>query len=207
MLATVYNVCVYRADVLGRNSELNICEVNCATCGSEFIELTGQGVEEFLRQPDTSAANTVSTDDENSPAALAQQLQGLAAFLPLGRGNPIESSFNTTTRLPSTSLPDGHSVVFERLNSEFTSLDNLLHHLLMNEQSHASGQPASESAISNLERRTENIAELGECCISQDRFSEDDVAVIMPCGHAYKEQLIVRWLQQHNSCPVCRVSI
>ena len=87
------------------------------------------------------------------------------------------------------------------------SFEDLLHHLMMNEPSHGGSPPASAEVIDKLERRTENTSELGECSISQEPFTDSDIAVILPCGHAYQESLIVQWLQSHNTCPVCRVSI
>mmetsp|Transcript_27492 Transcript_27492/g.27712 ORF Transcript_27492/g.27712 Transcript_27492/m.27712 type:complete len:297 (+) Transcript_27492:161-1051(+) len=90
-------------------------------------------------------------------------------------------------------------------------LENLMHHIMMNDSSHAGAPPASEEAIQSLQREIvtsqEDQSRLGECCISQEAFELEDVAVTLPCGHIYKEVEIVQWLKRHNSCPVCRYCI
>jgi hypothetical protein len=88
-----------------------------------------------------------------------------------------------------------------------SSLDDLLHYILMNETSHSGSPPASQETIDKLVRRTHNVQELGECYISQEPFTENDVAICLPCGHSYKEESIIPWLRMHNTCPVCRISI
>lgn len=93
-------------------------------------------------------------------------------------------------------------------NADF---ERLLHHVLMNESSHAGVPPASEDTISRLHRvalSSETIeSEKGECSISQEAFVEGDVVVTLPCGHRYKEEPIVHWLRMHSTCPVCRVNL
>lgn len=47
----------------------------------------------------------------------------------------------------------------------------------------------------------------GECCITQESFEIGDVMVPLSCGHNYKQESIVHWLQMHNTCPVCRIQL
>lgn len=86
------------------------------------------------------------------------------------------------------------------------SFEDLLHHIMMNESSYAN-HGASEETISRLERRTENLSELGECSISQEPFNENDTAIVLSCHHAFKENEILQWLRVNKTCPVCRVAI
>lgn len=99
-------------------------------------------------------------------------------------------------------------------SSNFMSDENfeqLLHHILMNENSHAGVPPAEQCTIDHLQRdlvKQETLSILqGECSISQEAFEPGDVIVSLPCGHRYKEEPITQWLKMHNSCPVCRVSV
>lgn len=115
-----------------------------------------------------------------------------------------------------------HSVAAIRLDAQGDiehhagAMDNagfeqFLHHILMNESSHAGAPPATTTMIDNLARETIvagcDLEKLGECCISQESFEIDDVCVTLPCGHKYKEEPIVHWLKMHCTCPVCRVNI
>ena len=89
------------------------------------------------------------------------------------------------------------------------SMEDILHHIMMNETSHAGSPPASETAIQALRRQTvchsTDDPRFGVCCISQEPFEDGDVVILMPCcNHAYKEVAILQWLRQHNTCPVCR---
>ncbi|RYG94532.1 hypothetical protein EON65_57345, partial [archaeon] len=91
------------------------------------------------------------------------------------------------------------------------SFEQLLHHILMNESSHAGAPPASESLIAQLSRQTvtpdSHVDLKGECSISQETFELGDMVVSLPCGHRYKEDSIVHWLKMHNTCPVCRIEV
>jgi len=90
------------------------------------------------------------------------------------------------------------------------SFDDLLHHLMMTESSHAH-HPASEEAMAGLRRvavdADTDLSTLGECGVTLETFEPGDTAVVLPCSHAYKEEAIVQWLQQHDTCPVCRSSV
>lgn len=97
----------------------------------------------------------------------------------------------------------GRSMIQQRGGNSF---EDLLHHIMMNESSYAH-HGASEEAIARLEKRTENLQELGECSISQEPFTENDVAIVLPCHHAFKENEILQWLRVNKTCPVCRISI
>jgi hypothetical protein len=89
--------------------------------------------------------------------------------------------------------------------------EHILHHILMNESSHAGVPPAAEDLIEKLDRHTMHADSpdqlRGECSISQEVFEAGDVVVSLPCGHRYKEEPIVHWLKMHNTCPVCRIDI
>mmetsp|Transcript_87238 Transcript_87238/g.170684 ORF Transcript_87238/g.170684 Transcript_87238/m.170684 type:complete len:264 (+) Transcript_87238:65-856(+) len=89
--------------------------------------------------------------------------------------------------------------------------ENFLHYILMNENSHAGAPPAPKSLLDGLKRveitAETDVTPLGECCITQDPFEAGDVMVPLPCGHRYKQEPIIHWLEMHNTCPVCRVEV
>ncbi len=87
------------------------------------------------------------------------------------------------------------------------ALENLLHHILMNESSYRT-RGVDPDEIKKLRRlsvdESTDIQELGPCGISMDDFEPGDVAVVLPCNHAYKENLILHWFETHQTCPSCR---
>eukprot|EP01035_Chromulina_nebulosa_P017565 gene17565-23131_t len=94
------------------------------------------------------------------------------------------------------------------VQSENAELEQILHHILMHEQSRAGAPPASEEQIRNLNREIYNaINNQEECLISFEPFEQNDVIVTLECGHRYKEEQIIQWLNMHATCPVCRVPI
>jgi len=103
---------------------------------------------------------------------------------------------------------------------EGRGFEDLLHHLMMNEASHAGSPPATEEDIRKLPKikisspcnmslsvpssEVSDKSKFGVCCISQESFEEGDIAVQLPCEHSFKETPIIQWLRRHNTCPVCR---
>lgn len=89
--------------------------------------------------------------------------------------------------------------------------EDFLHHILMNESSRAGAPPASKQVLDGLPRHTiadeAEVAAYGECYITQESFEVGEVVIPLPCGHNYKEEAILHWLEMHNTCPVCRVNV
>jgi len=42
------------------------------------------------------------------------------------------------------------------------------------------------------------------CCICMEEFKEGDGVKILPCFHMFHEKEIVEWLQENDSCPICK---
>ncbi|KAI3918248.1 hypothetical protein MKX01_041568 [Papaver californicum] len=67
---------------------------------------------------------------------------------------------------------------------------------------------ASSSFIQGLKREfcfasTTNIA----CCICLEESKAEEKISRMPCGHMFHADCIVSWLEQSNSCPMCRFKV
>ncbi|XP_011625978.1 E3 ubiquitin-protein ligase RNF128 isoform X2 [Amborella trichopoda] len=47
-----------------------------------------------------------------------------------------------------------------------------------------------------------------QCTVCLSEYQEKDTLRILPyCGHAFHVSCIDTWLQQHSTCPVCRISL
>jgi hypothetical protein len=75
-------------------------------------------------------------------------------------------------------------------------------------------QSTSEQALSTLPREvwTEaTVAHPGdrptECGIMFEPFAAGDVVITLPCGHAFLDHAVSRWLKDHITCPTCRSTL
>lgn len=53
-----------------------------------------------------------------------------------------------------------------------------------------------------------NFAEDAQCSVCLAEYHAEDTLRILPfCGHSFHATCIDIWLQQHSTCPVCRISL
>ena len=45
------------------------------------------------------------------------------------------------------------------------------------------------------------------CTVCCDSINVDTKGMFMPCGHVYHPDCLQPWLENHNSCPVCRFEL
>ncbi len=201
-------------EVEGREGLSEESESECGACGSNFIELVGQDVETFLipthqsrtqqsylspsqqTQPSTPAPSTsVRTSTFHTPPPTSVSPAVLFQF-----GGPFQLGGADLLSLLLRGTGLG-----ERTNDGGAGtggLDDILHQLFMNHQ-HNSATPTTPEIIASLrrEREVKTLEGLGECGITLEPFEPSDVALIMPCNHAFKEEAILQWLATHNTCP------
>ncbi|CAL9776043.1 unnamed protein product [Musa acuminata subsp. burmannicoides] len=84
-------------------------------------------------------------------------------------------------------------------------LDELIEQLMQNNRH--GPPPASQSSINAMPTIKINQRHLhgdSHCPVCKERFEIGSEAREMPCKHFYHSECIIPWLEQHNSCPVCR---
>lgn len=203
------------------------CEYNCNVCSSECVEEVSQGVEAFnspsfpSQQDPTTVSVEVSQTQRQNLATINNVLQNGGRITHIARsttsGRPVGVIIrHVTAEVPIQSGSAGLRGLLNTLNageapSEDDVMARIMHHILMNERSHAGAPAASDDLLSRLPKHTvtetDVLSELGVCNITQDAFEVGDVMVCLPCEHRYKEESIVHWLKMHNTCPVCRVEV
>jgi len=70
--------------------------------------------------------------------------------------------------------------------------------------------PASQEELEKLEefKYVPKGMEIEESCpICMDSYKEEDTLVRLHCKHDYHKECVVKWLTQHNACPMCRQTI
>ena len=94
-------------------------------------------------------------------------------------------------------------------NRNGISFDQLLNNLFIEDTQNRGNPPAAKDFISSLEKiavNKENLDELSlvECCVCMEHLKEADDVAYLPCKHCFHFECVVNWLNQHNTCPVCR---
>ena len=50
-------------------------------------------------------------------------------------------------------------------------------------------------------------SEKRKCVICMEEYIQGDNAIYLPCFHLYHEDCIREWLQNHDTCPVCKLKL
>ncbi|KAJ6257054.1 hypothetical protein Dda_7938 [Drechslerella dactyloides] len=88
-------------------------------------------------------------------------------------------------------------------------MDRILSQLMEQHQGNAP-PPASQESIRNLQKVKVTQAEVDdgtECVVCQDDLKFEEEVVKLPCRHIYHEECVVKWLETHDACPICRTPI
>ena len=84
---------------------------------------------------------------------------------------------------------------------------------------HQGNPPASKTAIDKLKHfkmekkyckkseKDPNKLEYPECSICLMEVNDGQNTILLPCGHMFHEDCVTKWLQIHNTCPLCRFEL
>lgn len=231
-------------------------EYYCQLCTGNFVELPGQGIEQFTsightygtgpeveaessdyedREIDSSGGDQRTTED--AIQQIFTRLLGSSNLTPMisaasGGQSPMAVIIRSPTAAPNPQFglnrnrSDLMSILMEHgmFPGMFTgqadpdtgnsydgrSFQDLLHHLMMTETSHGH-TPAPQGTIDSLERihvaSSSEAQGLGQCGITLENFEEGEIVVRLSCTHCYKEESILEWLKQQDTCPICRKKV
>lgn len=106
-------------------------------------------------------------------------------------------------------------IVEDLLNLDYENeeIERIVNYLLLHDQNKYGNPPASKDSINNLKEKTvskEMIINFGlenSCSICKDEFMVGNTCINLPCKHYFHKDCILPWLQEHNSCPVCRFEL
>lgn len=70
------------------------------------------------------------------------------------------------------------------------------------------GNSSTESSSSTLQSAVLRFGHSSiDCSICQDPFEVDQSVYKLPCRHVYHVDCVTSWLQQRNTCPLCRLEL
>ncbi|XP_013860017.1 E3 ubiquitin-protein ligase RNF126 [Austrofundulus limnaeus] len=81
---------------------------------------------------------------------------------------------------------------------------------LLNQFENTGPPPADRDKIKNLpsvQITDEHVASALECPVCKEDYSIGENVRQLPCNHMFHNDCIVPWLEQHDTCPVCRKSL
>ncbi|RVE61809.1 hypothetical protein OJAV_G00174000 [Oryzias javanicus] len=81
---------------------------------------------------------------------------------------------------------------------------------LLNQFENTGPPPADRERIKSLPTISitqEHISAGLECPVCKEDYSVDERVRQLPCNHLFHNDCIVPWLEQHDTCPVCRKSL
>ncbi|CAL9696348.1 unnamed protein product [Knipowitschia caucasica] len=81
---------------------------------------------------------------------------------------------------------------------------------LLNQFENTGPPPADRDKIKSLptiQITDEHVASGLECPVCKEDYSVGETVRQLPCNHMFHNDCIVPWLEQHDTCPVCRKSL
>ncbi|CAL1370551.1 unnamed protein product [Linum trigynum] len=102
---------------------------------------------------------------------------------------------------------DGSAMLLEQL---ITNFNNVIPEMLDDDSKVPKVPPASKEVVANLPVITithEILAKLGpgaDCSICKENLVVEDKMQELPCQHTFHPPCLKPWLDEHNSCPICR---
>ena len=78
------------------------------------------------------------------------------------------------------------------------------------------GTPTPKTVLENLKKfdmskeyckKNDDKLEQPNCCVCLTDIEMKMSTVLLPCGHMFHDQCIKKWLEQHNTCPLCRFEL
>ncbi|CAG5896807.1 E3 ubiquitin-protein ligase RNF126 [Menidia menidia] len=81
---------------------------------------------------------------------------------------------------------------------------------LLNQFENTGPPPADRERIKNLPTISitqEHVSAGLECPVCKEDYSVEERVRQLPCNHLFHNDCIVPWLEQHDTCPVCRKSL
>ncbi|XP_030631655.1 E3 ubiquitin-protein ligase RNF126 isoform X2 [Chanos chanos] len=81
---------------------------------------------------------------------------------------------------------------------------------LLNQFENTGPPPADREKIKSLptvQITEEHVGAGLECPVCKEDYSEGESVRQLPCNHLFHNDCIVPWLEQHDTCPVCRKSL
>ncbi|XP_073021373.1 E3 ubiquitin-protein ligase AIP2-like [Primulina eburnea] len=116
----------------------------------------------------------------------------------------------SSAQLGSSNTTEGAVNILQELADR---LDNIIPEILDIDSGVPRVPPASKEVVAKLpvtKVTEENLNKLGKdaaCSICQENLVVEDQMQELPCKHMFHPPCLKPWLDEHNSCPICRLEL
>lgn len=99
------------------------------------------------------------------------------------------------------------------MNYENEEIEIILNYIMQNDPNRYGNPPASKKEIEKLIKydiTQEVLNKFGfenECAVCKEEFTIGSKGINLPCKHYFHQECLLPWLNEHNSCPVCRYEL
>ena len=93
------------------------------------------------------------------------------------------------------------------------NMENIINQIMMNDPNKYGNPPASKESIKKLEKfivTNQKLISFGvenSCAVCKEEFEIKQELMLMPCKHYFHINCLLPWLNERNSCPVCRYEL
>ena len=138
-------------------------------------------------------------------------------ILPPDKFTPFSSNEEQEPTILRLTNPNNPLVqlISELINSDYENeeIENILNYVMSNDENKYGSPPAAKSEINKLKKYTlsqENLNQFGcenTCSVCKEDFVIGNKMMDLPCKHYFHEECLMPWLNQHDSCPICRFEL
>ena len=105
--------------------------------------------------------------------------------------------------------------VLNLLNLEYEEeeIETILNYLMNNDTNRYGSPPASKKEIEKLNKyiltkeKLDNFGIENICSVCKEEFQIGNEMLDLPCNHYFHKDCLMPWLNQHDSCPICRFEL
>ena len=93
------------------------------------------------------------------------------------------------------------------------NMEDIINQIMMNDTNRYGNPPAAKSAVIKLEKckiTEKKLKEFGfenSCAVCKEEFKINEECLLMPCNHHFHNDCLIPWLNERNSCPICRYEL
>ena len=180
-------------------------EIQCSFCGGTFCEELEQEISSENHpsnfQPyDASTNNNNNNNNNNSNYRTNTR-------------NILNIIHNNENRPRTTSSLLDLIINYLTFQNYEDNIESIINQIMMHDTNKYGNPPASKNSIEKLETFKINSEKLkgfgveNTCAVCKDEFVIGQDCLLMPCSHHYHKECLLPWLNERNSCPVCRFEL